>query len=736
MAQLNSQLRLTLLDQVSGPARRVSGAIAALNKQQTAMMAPLRSTIGQLALFGAGYVGVTQGVDSTIGAAIRFESAFADVRKVVDASDEQFENMARTIKSMSTELPMASTEIAALFAAAGESGVATSDLKAFAEMAARVGIAFDMPAAEAGGSLAKLKTQLGLTVAETGDLADAINELSNNMASKASDITRYMLRVGALAEMGGFSKEAIAGIGSAMIAAGAEAETAGTAMQNVVKAMTRGSSAKKAQREAAKALGLDLPLLAKEMQKDAPKALKKVLAAIAKQSKHRHISLLSDFFGDEAKAFAPLVGNIDLLDQALETVADRAKYSGSAFREFVSRAGTVENALSILRNKVSYLFEDMGQDMLPSLREGIAGIGYVIDTLGERASVFDKMGTAFQGFTQGLGYDGGVREAVEGLGDLLFGEVDGSGAADQLGRVFADFERYGKAIKQFGEDIKDNPIVKFFGDLSPYYLDALKWSIGFALVAGAIRKLAGAMMLLSGASTILAAIKGIGGVATALGVGGGAAVTAAATSGKGKGASFAGAAAKQGGSWLARWLGGKGVQDLVGSGRKSSALTAVEQLGKYTGKFGSALGWLGKGAGRLLGTPAIVAEVTYRALDAVPHATMESATRGNPDLLPNLDRERRQWEGTHFEGGRHRAGLGAGPMPGDKPVTLDAATISQLATPRGVQEVREVNRQPPEIHLSVTQNITGVSSPQEAADQAASRLGQAVKSAVESSYSD
>jgi hypothetical protein len=76
-------------------------------------------------------------------------------------------------------------------------------------------------------------------------------------------------------------------------------------------------------------------------------------------------------------------------------------------------------------------------------------------------------------------------------------------------------------------------------------------------------------------------------------------------------------------------------------------------------------------------------------------------------------------------------------MPGDKPLSLDSGTISQLLQPtRGVQEVREVNRQPPAIHLFVTQNITGVSSPQEAADQAASRLGQVVKAAVESADTD
>lgn len=178
-----------------------------------------------------------------------------------------------------------------------------------------------MSAGQAGESLAKLKAQLGLTVAETGDMADAINHLSNNMASKAPEIVDYMLRVGKFAEMGGFHRDQIAAIGSAMISAGAEADKAGTAMMNVVRKMTIGGFAKKAQADAAKVLGLDLPTIAKQMQKDAPKALKTVLKAITKQPKYNQVALLSQFFGDEARAFAPLVGNIGLLDEALDSVA-------------------------------------------------------------------------------------------------------------------------------------------------------------------------------------------------------------------------------------------------------------------------------------------------------------------------------------------------------------------------------------------------------------------------------
>lgn len=157
MSTHESRLKITLLDQVSSRARGISAALGGIERQASSFTAGFRSLGGKLLAFGGAYVGVSEGIKNTAGAAIDFETAFADVRKVVDANEEQFENLRRTIRQMSTELPIAANDIAALFAAAGESGIATADLMAFSEMAARVGIAFDMSAGEAGESLAKLR---------------------------------------------------------------------------------------------------------------------------------------------------------------------------------------------------------------------------------------------------------------------------------------------------------------------------------------------------------------------------------------------------------------------------------------------------------------------------------------------------------------------------------------------------------------------------------------------------
>ena len=716
MSVVQSTLRISLLEDVVAKSAPIFRTLDRLQGQQMKAFAPMRGLIGQAVALGAGYLGATEGMSATAGAAIEFETAFADVKKVVEATDEQFENMRRSIRRMSGEIPLAATDIAALFAAAGESGVATEDLQSFAEMAARVGVAFDMTAADAGESLAKLKTQLGLNVAETGDMADAINHLSNNMASKAKDVTEFMLRVGAIGEMSGFVKEDVAAMGSAMIAAGSDASTAGTAMKNVIRALARGDFAKKSQRDAAKALGLHLPTIAKDMQKDAKGTLRKVLTAIAKAPKHQQTSLLSEFFGDEASAFMPLVGNIQLLDKALASVADRTKYSGSAFAEYVQRANTTRNVLDLLGNKISNKFSEMGDAMLPSIREGAQAIGEIIDTLGNRVTLLDKVTLSIQGFAQGLGYDGGVRDIVNDLGDLLLGPVDPN-AADRIGSIFMRAKEWGASIRELNEAIKDNPIAKFLAEMSGYGFQLFLYASGIAMLAGTIRKLAGALMLLSGASTALSILKTIGTLSEFPGLGG-------------DGGKPGGKAPKGGGSNV------------------PEVLPWYSQAGQWLKGFGSQLGF----------------GLSVQSLGDTPGDTFEDQVKNQQKYkealqkLFGLNKDASGvsgWDSFWFGDAakpdfsfREHAGIsGVGGTGGGAPATasasgqpvlarIDAGSLPLMVTPNGTQDVRVTNREPVSVTVHNQISITGVSDPEAAGNAAAAQVGEKVRQGVESSYSD
>lgn len=654
----------------------------------------------RLLALGAGYIGVDQGIRKTVGAAVTFEEAFADVRKVVNGTDEQLANIKRQIVDMSKVLPTSTEGLAAIFAAAGQSNVPIEEMGKFSEMVAKVAVAWDTSEGETSDALAKIKTQLRMSVSEIGLLADAINHLSNNSAAKAPDLVDYEKRIAAMGEMFGFTSAQTLAFGGAMIAAGGETNVAATSFRNMGKALTVGERATKKQREAFSKLGLDSVKTAKRMQKDALGTTLDVIERIQKLPEWQRISMASALFGDEARALQPVIANTTELRRQLGLVGDQTNYAGSAYKEYLVRADTTANALKIIGNKIKATFMGIGESWLPTIKEAGAGLGDVLDTLGERSGLIDKVSASVRGFLQGLGVDGGVRETINAIGDLLFGKADGSGAADQLGRLFEQFRRGGAVIREFWQANKDNPIVKFLGEVSGYGFSLFVASAGIAMVAGAVSKLARAMWLLSGASAAVSIIKSLAKLGGLL-FGGGAATAAAATAGGGVAATGFGA----------KLLGNR----FLGAG--------------------------GRLAGRFLGLPLAAAEITARALIA----------KGPADAR-FIDPNYSAWALRNAEnrnGGRQTVPAPAPSQPvpfslrqiwddlmtpvgGAKGDDVSAAlrdTIVQTK-PTGTQDVKITNPTRPNVSVSVTVNATTNASP----EAIGAAVGSAVKAEVEGSF--
>lgn len=701
-----------MIDRATGPARGIGAALAGINGQvnrfhrgQMAAISPMRGFADRLLAMMAGYVGVTQGISATAGAAMSFESAMADVRKVVDVSDEAFANMRRSVIGLSKELPVSADGIAAIYAAAAQSGVATEELKGFADGVVKVSTAWDTSVETAGEALAKIKTALGRDLKGTFSLADAINEVSNVSAASAPDLLEYTNRVAAFAETAGFAAEDAIAFGASMVGSGFEPEVAATSFRNLTRALTKGTQATKAQRMAYKTLGLDAVKTAKGMQKNAVQTTLDVLDRIKKLPEYQQISIATALFGDEARGLAPLFKNADELRRLLKMTGDAANYSGSAFKEYVARANTVSNVLQILRNKVTDVFRGLGDKMLPDIKEAALGVGDILDTMGSRATVFDKFSTAMQGFTQGLGFDGGVRETINALGDLLFGKADGSGAADQLGRIFAQFREGGAAIREFWDANKDSPIAKFLGELGGQSFSLFVASAGIAMLAGAIASLGRAMWIVSGARAavgIIAALAKGGAWLTGLStVGAGAAGTAAGTAtGTAGGAATGGAAAT-----LGKWF-----SALKLAGAMATSASLVQSLGDTPGDtFGEQVknhGEYKKNLQRMLG------------------------------IGPDGFNWKRFFIGAAAdEGFNAKDHFGISLRDGDAPPTDVAAALRDTVVqtrPTGVQDVRVANPTRPDMPISVTVYANTNADPQAIGEA----VGAKVRSVIEGTYGD
>jgi hypothetical protein len=530
-------------------------AIGKVDKAALDMKTSFKGVVNSAAWQGAaiGAAGILAGLTMSIRAAIQFETAMADVRKVVSGLDtpEGMRNIREEIFALSREIPITAQGFAEMYAAAGSAGIAREELQAFAKDTAMVAVAFDMTAADAGTAMAKIRTNLGITQPELRSLADAVNHLSNSMASTAPQLVDFLRRTASQGKQAGLTAAQTAALGSAMIAAGAEAEVAGTSFNNMLRALTRGSSmterqvqalvklgyatagaadaqrrltqeaeeqgqrrveaieresrqviaeierryrrlsqmqndqaddeqrrwsraqddrygaqerqlrrqqqaetdaaqaraeqvginsraeidaideryerirlalqrqqederiqfqraardrqedlrnslaererlekeaaetrfrelkrieemrtkeAKAAAAAAAKAITEELgPKLAAQMQKDAIGTIRDVFARIKALPKEMQMSVISDLFGDEARALAPLIENTQLFEKALGLVANKSQYAGSTLREFQSRISTTAADLQLAQNAMDELSIVMGEGFLDAV---------------------------------------------------------------------------------------------------------------------------------------------------------------------------------------------------------------------------------------------------------------------------------------------------------------------------------------------------------------------------------
>lgn len=304
--------------------------------------------------------------------AMDMQDAMADINKVVDFKDSKgLQKMQARLEKMSLEIPMSAVGLAQIAAAAGQAGIAADELVPFAEQAAKMGVAFDITAEEAGNMMAKWRSSMGLTQAQALELADATNALSNSNAAQAKQIGEVLLRYGALGKVAGLTEKQTAALAATAIGAGAEAEVAATGINAFMRSMVKGGGMTELQASAFSNIGFDPKQLQKDVQTNAPKAILDVLEAIkVKVPKELQSQYLTAMFGEEgARAMGPLMVNTDILRKNFELVANSENYAGSMLKEFEARVGTASNALTIAQNGLAYITSAMGEPLLEPVRE-------------------------------------------------------------------------------------------------------------------------------------------------------------------------------------------------------------------------------------------------------------------------------------------------------------------------------------------------------------------------------
>ncbi|WP_121120069.1 phage tail tape measure protein [Croceibacterium ferulae] len=355
--------------------------------------------------------------------AMTLESAMADVRKVVDfPSPKAFSQMSTDILDMSTRIPMAAEGIAQIVAAAGRANVPRKELLGFAEDAAKMGVAFEMEAADAGETMAKWRTAFGMGQDGVVALADQINALTNAYGGNVGGVTEMVTRIGPLGKVAGVAAPQIASMAQLLSAVGVESEIGATGIKNMMLALTKGEAATKSQNEAFSALGLNAVQVAKDMQRDAGGTILSVMQRLQALPKEAQAGMLTELFGSESvAAIAPMLTSLDQMRTNFAMVGDSSKYAGSMNREFLAATATATTAgaTGLAGNALSALNITLGQFLLPTVVAVARNVTSAANTMRDWAAENPRLSKALMIF---MALGAGLLFLLGGLA-LAFGAV-------------------------------------------------------------------------------------------------------------------------------------------------------------------------------------------------------------------------------------------------------------------------------------------------------------------------
>lgn len=309
--------------------------------------------------------------------AIEFESTMADVAKVVDGLRDQngaftksYYEMSDALLNMSKSIPMTADALGQIMASAGQAGIASEDLAKFTETAAKMGVAFDTTAEQAGEWMATWRTALNLSQTQVAALGDQLNYLGNTTSENALKLSEVVTRVGALGQTAGLSAGEVAALAASM--PGVTAEISATGIKSMMIAMTAGASATSKQAAVLQQLGFTASDMANRMQTDAKGAIIDLLGAIKQLPAAEQTAALSQYFGKESvSSIAPLLKNLGYLQQQFAKVGDASAYSGSMEAEYAVRADTTANKLQLMQNKLAVLQVQIGNKILPYVNDAL-----------------------------------------------------------------------------------------------------------------------------------------------------------------------------------------------------------------------------------------------------------------------------------------------------------------------------------------------------------------------------
>ena len=337
---------------------------------------------------------VTVPIVSAFGASIKsaanWESAFNGVRKTVDATDAEFEQLATNIKKMATETASSREEIAGVMEIAGQLGVTgVEGLTTFTKTMVDLGVATNLSAEEAATSLARFMNITGESATDVGKIGSAVVALGNNFATSEAEIVAMSTRLAASGTIAGLTSTDILALATAMSSVGIQAEAGGTAMTQTLSAMTSAvadfeAGSTEDLEKIASVANMSAEDFAKAWNEHPIEAVQNFIAGLGTlDEKGENATLVLDELGMSGVRQANMLKSLSLasnvLSNAIDTSTKAYKDNNALTNEAAIRYAELAARISQLKENFKNVTDDISRILMPYVNKFIDKLNELIE---------------------------------------------------------------------------------------------------------------------------------------------------------------------------------------------------------------------------------------------------------------------------------------------------------------------------------------------------------------------